>query len=116
MAAGADLGIAEFAHPGIFDLGRRAEPPWSACRSISEHRIPSFEDRSEPGSASSYTEAGPPGEDDAARREAADEFLVDVEGMQLAVDLRLPDAARDQLRILRAEVEDEDLVVHYSTW
>ena len=33
-------------------------------------------------------------------------------GMDLAVDVRLAHAARDQLRDLRAEVEDQDLVVH----
>ena len=31
--------------------------------------------------------------------------------MDLAVDLRLAHAARDQLRVLRAEIEDEDVLV-----
>ena len=36
--------------------------------------------------------------------------------MDLAVDVRLAHAARDQLRDLRAEVEDQDLVVHVASW
>jgi hypothetical protein len=34
--------------------------------------------------------------------------------MKLAVDVLLADPARDQLRILRAEVEDQDAVVAHS--
>ena len=48
---------------------------------------------------------------DALRREAADEVVGDVVRMDLAVDLRLAHASGDELRDLRAEVEDEDLVV-----
>src|SRR5688572_24791520 len=54
------------------------------------------------------------GQDDAlqpALRELADERVADVVGMDLAVDVRLADASGDQLCHLRAEVEDEDLVV-----
>ena len=116
MAAGADLGIAEFAHPGILDLA--AELSRHGLHAVADpERDPELEDGlGGLGRGVVVHGGGPPGEHDAARGEAADEFLVDVEGMQLAVDLRLPDAARDQLRVLRAEVEDEDLVVHYSTW
>src|SRR6185503_10211776 len=38
----------------------------------------------------------------------------DVEGMQFAINTRLADAACDQLRVLRAEVENEDLVVSHE--
>ena len=47
-------------------------------------------------------------QDDAPRRERADERVVHVPGMDLAIDVRLAQAARDQLRHLRAEVEDQD--------
>src|SRR4029450_9163098 len=50
-----------------------------------------------------------PGEHDPFWREAANEFGVDVEGVNLAVDVRLAQAARNQLRILRAEIDDQDL-------
>jgi len=49
-------------------------------------------------------------------------LVINVEGVQLAIDLRLSYPARDQLRVLRPKVEDKDLVVHssaglpYSTW
>ena len=47
-------------------------------------------------------------EDDALRLEPPDDVEPDVEGMDLAVDVQLAHAPRDQLRVLRAEVEDED--------
>src|SRR6185295_20004852 len=51
-------------------------------------------------------------EDDALRRERAHERVVDVVRVDLAEDVRLADAPRDQLGDLRTEIEDEDLVVH----
>ena len=54
------------------------------------------------------------GEDDALGAEAADEVVRHVAGVDLAVDLRFTHAARDQLRDLAAEVEDEDAVVRHS--
>jgi hypothetical protein len=35
--------------------------------------------------------------------------------MKLAVDVLLAHPARDQLRVLRAEVEDQDAIVAHST-
>ena len=65
--------------------------------------------------ASLFVDGGrPSGKDDAARRELADEPVGDVVGMELAVDVLLADPARDQLRVLRAEVEDQDAVVAHS--
>ena len=48
----------------------------------------------------------------ALRRELADERVADVVRMDLAEHVRLAHAARDQLRDLGAEIEDQDLVVH----
>src|SRR2546427_3362777 len=117
VSAGADLGIAEFTHPGILDLATELSRHGLHAVADPEHRNPELEDgigRLRRGIF--IYRGGAAGENDPARGEAADEFRLDVEGMQLAVDLRLPDAARDQLRGLRAEAENEDLVVHYSTW
>jgi hypothetical protein len=50
------------------------------------------------------------GEDDAAGAEAADLGVAHIPGMNLAVDARLAHAARDQLGVLRPEVEDQDPV------
>ena len=55
---------------------------------------------------------GAAGEDDAAGREAADESVVHGAGMDLAVDAVLAHAARDQLGVLRAEIEDQDALGH----
>jgi hypothetical protein len=52
------------------------------------------------------------GQDDALRRELAHEGVGDVVGVDLAIHLRLAHAARDQLRVLRPEIEDQDPVVH----
>jgi hypothetical protein len=49
--------------------------------------------------------------DDALRAEAADERVVDVAGMDLAVDLGFADAPRDELRVLGAEIEDQNFLV-----
>ena len=49
-------------------------------------------------------------EDDPARRQLADLLERQVERVDLGVDVLLAHAARDELRVLRAEVEDEDQV------
>ena len=51
------------------------------------------------------------GQDDRLRREPAKASGGVLEGMDFAIDARLAHAARDQLRHLRAEIDDEDLVV-----
>ena len=48
--------------------------------------------------------------DDPPRREGADLLQRHRAGMDLAIDVQLAHAARDQLRVLRSEVEDEDLL------
>ncbi len=50
----------------------------------------------------------PAREDDPARRELADARHRQVERVDLGVDVLLAHPARDELRVLRAEVEDED--------
>src|ERR1044072_1105283 len=52
----------------------------------------------------------PARQNDAARLEPLHErdVLAPLRGMDLAVDARLPNAARDELRELRAAIEDED--------
>src|SRR5690606_3057429 len=51
---------------------------------------------------------GPAGEHDGVRLERADAVEADRARLDLAVDVLLADAPRDELRVLRAEVEDED--------
>src|SRR3546814_15234045 len=50
------------------------------------------------------------GQDDALWRERRDLVRVVVPGPDFAVDAQLADGTRDQLRVLRAAVADEDLV------
>src|SRR5690606_25374659 len=51
------------------------------------------------------------GQDDALGAECGDLGRIVVPGPDFAVHAELADAARDQLRVLGAEIEDEDLVV-----
>src|SRR6185295_3995691 len=51
------------------------------------------------------------GQDDALGREPRDLGRIVVPGPDFAVHAELADAAGDQLRVLRAEIEDQDLVV-----
>ena len=55
-----------------------------------------------------------PRKDDSLRRELADERLAHIERMKLAIDLLLAYAARNQLRQLRSEIEDEDFLVTHG--
>ena len=50
-------------------------------------------------------------QNDPLRGERANFSDVDIEGLDLAIDMRLAQAARDQLRVLGAEIEDQDLRV-----
>jgi hypothetical protein len=59
-----------------------------------------------------------PGKDNALCTETAHEIVGNVVGMDLAINLCFAYPPRDELRVLGAEVEDEDLLVHpepYST-
>jgi hypothetical protein len=53
-------------------------------------------------------------QNDPLRIEVADELWRDVVGMQLAIHLLFADAAGDQLRDLRAEVENENFPVGHG--
>ena len=55
---------------------------------------------------------GPPRQDDPRGREVADERIADVVGMDLAIHVQLADAARDELRVLGTEIEDQYLAMH----
>ena len=60
------------------------------------------------GVSPSVTLFGPPERMMPFGAKLADEVVADVVGMDLAVDVRLAQPARDQLRVLRAEIEDQD--------
>ncbi len=52
----------------------------------------------------------PAGQDDSLRREFGDRGRIVIPRPDFAVDADLADAPRDQLRVLRAEIEDQDFV------
>jgi hypothetical protein len=54
---------------------------------------------------------GPAGEDDRLRGKLGHRLAGVLEGMDFAIDARLAHTASDQLRHLRPEIDDEDLVV-----
>ncbi len=117
VPARADLGVAELAHPCVFHPAAELRRHRLHAVADAQYRNAQLEDPIGRFRRGVLVYGGRAArEDDAARSEVADEGLADVEGMQLAIHLRLPDPARDQLRVLRAEVEDEDLVAHYSPW
>jgi hypothetical protein len=53
---------------------------------------------------------GPPREHDATRGEGPEHLVRAIVGVDLAIDPRFADAAGDELRVLGAEVEDQDPV------
>jgi hypothetical protein len=61
------------------------------------------------------TLSGPPESTTPARRSATN-AVADVVRVDLAVDVRLAQPARDQLRVLRAEVEYQDAACAVADW
>ena len=109
----AHLGIAELAHPARLDLaaqllrhGLHAVADSQYGNAQLEHRLRCPIVRFLVGR---HVAAG---QDDAPGAEFAHERIRDVTGMNLAIDLCLAYPARDELRVLRAEIENQDLVVH----
>src|SRR5262249_3453302 len=113
MTASAHFRVAEFADAATLD--RAAE-----LRRHGLHAIADAKDRHTRGPhrrrsarrVALRNAPRPAREDDTGGLEVANESVADVEGMDLAIDVQLPDAPRDELRVLGAEVEDEDGRVH----
>src|SRR5258708_10190489 len=113
MAACPYLGVAEFPHQSVFD-----HPAKLRCHGL--HAITNAPNRDaefeyELGRARRTAlgdRGGPAGKDDAFRRKAAQKSVADVVGMQFAVHAGFAHAPRNQLAVLGAEVEDQNLIVH----
>ncbi len=100
--------------PGRFPPRRPAARPSSACRS--RCRAPA-RPRSNTASGRARRVAlghalRAAGQDDPGGREISDERVAHVERVNLAVDVELAHAPRDELRVLRAEIEDQDPAGH----
>src|SRR5579859_1722748 len=107
-----DLGIAELAHFARLD----------AAAELLRHGLHAVADAEHRDAELEYSLRGAPGgllvrrhvaagQDDAGRAELAHERVACIAGVNLAVDLGFADAARDQLRVLGAEIEDEYFLV-----
>ena len=113
VAARPHLGVAELAMRARLDLAAELHRHREHAVADAEHGNAELEHRV--GRAQLVLLVGrsvAARQDDPLRRELADERIADVVRMDLAVHVRLAHAPRDQLRDLRAEVEDQDLVVH----
>jgi hypothetical protein len=109
MSSRANLGIAELAHaPGL-----------DGAAQLRRHRLHAIADTKHRHALRPHGvgrarrialghAVGSAREHDALRREAPHEIIADVVRMNLAVDVRLAQPARDELRVLRAEIEDQD--------
>ena len=117
MAAGTDLGVAELAFARTFDLAAQLLRHGLHAVADAQNRYAELEHalRRAPvlGLVNRVRTAR---KDDAPGLEFADERLADIERVQLAIHLLFAHAAGNQLRDLRAEIEDEDLLVgHIGT-
>ncbi len=113
VAARPDLGVAELAMRARLDLAAELHRHREHAVADAEHRNAELEHRLRRAQLVLLVGRGmAAGEDDSLGRELAHELVADVVRMDLAEDVRFANAPGDQLRDLRAEVEDQDLVVH----
>ncbi len=78
-----------------------------------EHRHAELEDDVRGAGCATYGHRGRPSrQNDRARREIANLVVADRKGVDLAIDTAFAHPARDQLRHLAAEVEDQDAIGH----
>ena len=113
VAARPHLGVAELAVRRRLDLAAELHRHREHAVADAEHRHAELEHRLRRAQLVLFVGRGVAArQDDPLRRELAHELVADVVRMDLAEDVRLAHAPGDQLRDLRAEVEDQDLVVH----
>ncbi|MNO91998.1 hypothetical protein D3C76_835590 [compost metagenome] len=104
-------GITEFTQVGTFDLAAHLLGHGLHAVADAQHGYVQVEHRLRGARAVGFVDRlGAAGEDDAARVEFADRFIVHVERMQLAVHADFAHAAGDQLGVLGTEIEDQDAV------
>jgi len=112
VAARAHLGVTEFALAAAFDLAAELRGHGLHAVADAQHRHAELEhDVGGLPFLGFIDRVGAAGKNDSLRLELADEVLADVEGMQFAIHLLLAHAAGNELRNLRTEVEDQDLLM-----
>ena len=107
-----NLGIAELAMRARFDLAALLHGHREHAVADAEHRNAELEHRGRRPQLMCFVgRRVTTRQDHAFRCEVAHEGIVDVVRMEFAIDTRFAHAARDQLRDLRAEVENQNPVV-----
>jgi hypothetical protein len=113
VAARADLGVAELAVGARLDLPAELHRHREHAVADAQHRHAELEHRLRRAQLVLLVGRGVAArQDDSLRPELADEGVTDVVRMDLAEDVRLADAPGDQLCHLRAEIENQDPVMH----
>jgi hypothetical protein len=113
VAMGAHLGVAEFAVIAPLDLAAQLHGHSLHAVADAQHRHAQVPHGLRRAQLVVFIGTGvAAGQDDGLGGELADEVVGDVVRVDLAIDVRLADAAGDQLRDLRAEIKNEDFVVH----
>jgi len=111
VTASAYLGVAEFVHGTGFDAAAELRRHRLHAVADAEHRDTELENCRRCGwRAGLRNRLGAARQDDAARAEGTHRLVACVPRVDLAVDAELAYATSDQLRVLRAEVEDQDPV------
>ena len=113
LGADVEIGAAELAHVVRGDLAAQLlDHGLLAVADAQDGDAQGPESLGGPRGARVENGGGAPGKDHALRRQRGERVAVElVEGVDLAVDPALPQAARDELRHLGAEVHDQDEVV-----
>ena len=114
-AAGADFGVAEFPGVAAFHLSAQLHGHGLHAVTDAQHGHAQLED-GVGGAVIHFIDAGmATGEDDALELAVGgvlpDPVAADVTGMDFAVDVGFADAPRDELGDLRAEIQDQDLLM-----
>ncbi|MNS88134.1 hypothetical protein D3C72_1220980 [compost metagenome] len=113
MTMGAHLGVAEFAMVAPLHLAAQLHGHGLHAVADAQHRHAEVPHGLRRAQLVVFVGAGvAAGQDDGLRRVLADEFVGHIVRMDFAVDVCLANAAGNQLRDLRAEIKDEDFVVH----
>ena len=115
MASRTHFGIAEFAHFTAFDLAAELLGHGLHAVADAKHRHSELEyGRGRARRATLPHGCRSAGQDHTLRRELANEIVGNIVRLQLAIDVAFAHPARDQLRVLRAEIEDEDFLVKHG--
>ena len=111
MAARAHFGIAELMHRTRLDAATQLRGHGLHAVADAQHRHAQLEHRTGRGRRTGLRHRlRAARQDDALGREGANVIAARIPGVDLAVDTQFAHAARDELRVLRTEIQDQDAV------